>query len=81
MLVIFGFGHKTNKEVDLRELSNCDHCHNTSRWKLNKQMTWLTLFFIPVVPIKTEYLKICPICRQGKPLHRDQYINLINKAV
>jgi hypothetical protein len=80
MFVIFGFGHRTNKENELRELTQCHHCYNATRWNISKQTNWFTLFFIPVIPVKTEYWKICPVCRQGKRLSYDTYMHLINKA-
>jgi hypothetical protein len=80
MLIIFGVGHKTFNNRSFRKASYCFHCHNTSRWLLSKVTTWFSLFFIPVIPVKTEYGEMCPICKQGKTLSRVEYDNKVNQT-
>jgi len=80
MLVIFGFGHMTKKENELPGQVVCPNCRNAVRMQLTKQTTWVSLFFIPVIPYKTEYRKICPVCRQGIQLHYDEYMNSIKST-
>ncbi|MBC8486084.1 MAG: zinc-ribbon domain-containing protein [Bacteroidetes bacterium] len=81
ILVIFGFGHRTNKENQLRSISHCYHCNNDGRWILSKTTSWFTLFFIPVFPYKTEYLTYCPICKNGYKISREDYENKINSEI
>ncbi|MCB0805430.1 MAG: zinc-ribbon domain-containing protein [Bacteroidales bacterium] len=81
MLVIFGYGHKTNKTDELRQISHCFNCGNDRRWILGKQSTWFTLFFIPVVPVKNEYLEYCPVCGKGNRLSAVEYQNKLNQIV
>ncbi|MCB2219145.1 MAG: zinc ribbon domain-containing protein [Bacteroidetes bacterium] len=80
MLIIFGVGHKTYNNRSFRDATYCFHCHNTSRWLLSKITTWFSLFFIPVIPVKTAYGELCPICKQGKKLSRVEYESKVNQT-
>ena len=78
MLVIFGFGHTTKKEHQLNSTSFCSHCNNSGRWMISKTTIWFTLFFIPVLPYKTEYNTYCPICKAGYKITREEFEKNIN---
>ena len=80
MLVIFGFGHKTNEEWNLNHQEHCSRCNNLVNYKLHKITHWFSLFFIPLIPFKTEHWKSCPVCRQGLKLNNDQYVKLLNES-
>jgi hypothetical protein len=80
MFVIFGLGHRTKKEFKLPESKHCDHCNNTSQWKLGREANWFTLFFIPVFPVKIEYWTVCPICRKGHRLTYHQFEKKLNSS-
>lgn len=81
MIFIFGAGHRTHKTHELRNATHCFHCNNTSRWILSKTTLWFSLFFIPVIPLKTEYAEFCPVCKQGKRLSRVEYENKLNQTL
>ncbi len=57
----------------LLKVEYCPHCHNYSHWILEKRKQNLTLFFIPVLPIKTEYLYYCPICGYNKEIDKETF--------
>ena len=78
MFIIWGFGKKTVKEFGELNESNCGYCNNNVRWKLVKITTWFTLFFIPIIPYHKEYLVVCPVCRNGKSLKKDEFMDLAN---
>ena len=72
MFFIFGWGRQTVKEIGSVSRNSCGHCHNEEYWKLTRIMTWLTLFFIPVIPYSIEYFFSCPICQYGLTLNGEQ---------
>lgn len=39
---------------------------------LMRRTTWFTLFFIPVIPYKTEWWLLCPTCQYGITLESEQ---------
>ncbi|UBM62419.1 zinc-ribbon domain-containing protein [Candidatus Sulfidibacterium hydrothermale] len=51
----------------------CFRCHNNSYWILEKQQQFLSLFFLPVLPLKTSYLCHCPICGNTEFLDRETF--------
>ncbi len=51
----------------------CPHCHNTERWILEKVKHNLTFFFIPLIPVRTDYLYYCPICGYQKPVDKETF--------
>lgn len=73
MIVLFGFGHKTVKEHQLKDVTHCFHCNNLTNWTLSRQTNWFTLFFIPVIPYKTEHWVYCPICNKGHKITPDEF--------
>ncbi len=72
MIVIAGAGPKMEKFKSTKT-EHCYHCRNNSRWILQKTRYFITLFFLPVVPFRTEYLYYCPICGYSKTLTKKEF--------
>jgi len=72
MFFIFGWGHQTIWDVGSTFRIMCNHCNNEEFWGLSRRTTWFTLFFIPIIPYKTEWLVTCPICKYGSELDSAQ---------
>ena len=51
----------------------CPHCHNYSNWILEKRRQNITLFFIPVISYRTDYLYYCPICHYSKGIDKETF--------
>lgn len=51
----------------------CPHCHNTTRWILEKRQYYFSLFFIPLFPVKTDRSYYCPICGFEKAIDKDSF--------
>ncbi|MDR1066966.1 MAG: zinc ribbon domain-containing protein [Clostridiales bacterium] len=73
MFFIFGFGHKTIKRFGQINEDSCHRCNNNVKRELVKVTTWFTLFFIPIIPYKTQYLLICPICSDSYALGKAEF--------
>jgi hypothetical protein len=59
---IIGFGKRTVDFLRPAGRRRCPNCGNTAEWSVMRVRSWVTLFFIPVLPYKTEVVAICPIC-------------------
>ncbi|MDR1208809.1 MAG: zinc ribbon domain-containing protein [Clostridiales bacterium] len=62
MFIIFGFGRLTFKRYGYRDLGPCPRCGQARPAELMKVTTWFTLFFIPVIPYRFEYVLACAGC-------------------
>ena len=73
MIFIAGAGHpKSEKHIALKT-EYCFRCNNTSHWIIDKTKYFISLFFIPTVPFKTEYTYYCPICGNAKRLNKEEF--------
>jgi|WetSurMetagenome_2_1015567.scaffolds.fasta_scaffold70880_3 hypothetical protein len=59
---IIGFGKRTVDLLGSAGRRRCPNCGNTAEWSTMRLRSWVTLFFIPVFPCKTETVSACPIC-------------------
>jgi hypothetical protein len=73
MIIIAGAGHTQSEKYLLNEDKHCFHCNNTSQLILQKTRHFITLFFLPVAPYKTEYTLYCPICGYAVKLDKENY--------
>jgi hypothetical protein len=78
LFIIFGFGHKTVKSYGSISNQNCDNCHNAINKEMLKVTTWFTLFFIPVMPYRTEYMLVCPICNYAMKISKVDFEMILN---
>lgn len=76
MFFVFGWGKQTVKNHGPVFRSRCDRCNNEDLWQLYTRRTWITLFFIPVIPYSTEHLVVCPVCSYGAVITREKYEEL-----
>lgn len=65
MFVIFGWGRSTRRILGWALSQMCPRCHNQRPWAVVRIRRWFTLFFIPVFPYASRYLKMCPVCSFG----------------
>ena len=79
MLFIVG-NHPKTEQYRAHEAEYCFHCHNTSRWIISKNREFLSFFFLPVVPLKTDYFYSCSICGNTKPLDKAGFEEKIKGA-
>ena len=72
MIFIFGF-HPVTKTVGPIEEKLCSHCNNKKHWLLTKSTYYISLFFIPLIPTKRQYLEQCPICQNNNELAESEF--------
>ncbi len=61
MIFIAGSQPRITK-YQLNHTKLCPNCHNYSKWILEKNKQYISLFFIPVIPVQTKYRHYCLIC-------------------
>lgn len=72
MIFIFGY-HPITSTVGPVEERECPNCHNTKHWMLGKMTYYINLFFIPVIPTRTDYYKYCPVCKFRQEVTVEDY--------
>ena len=80
MLILWGFGHRTTKILGVMPESLCGRCNNRTTRKIMKLTTWFTLFFIPIIPYRRQYLLVCPICGQAQQLTKAEFDSLVGSG-
>lgn len=73
-MCIFIAGAKpTVKDHGAGRLYTCPNCHNEVRFQLSELRTWITLFFVPVIPLGSTFEERCPICSYGGRLSKEDF--------
>lgn len=75
MFFIFGWNRSKAENIGVVNRHQCQNCHNTEFWQLNKISRYFTIFFIPIFPHSTDYWYHCPICNYGLQLKQSDYEN------
>jgi hypothetical protein len=64
--ILIGFGKKTYKDLgETGQEQKCAWCSTRIFYHLIVIHTWLTCFFIPLLPYRKEYKIECPVCACG----------------
>lgn len=72
MFVIVGFGRRKRKDFGGIAQVRCPRCHNDVLYHLTRTLTWFTLYFIPILPYRSERRLECPICSNGMRVFRNE---------
>ncbi len=77
MIFIAGAGPGKVEKYVTRKTVHCFHCNNDTPWILEKTKYYVSLFFIPVVPVKTQYRFYCPICGNTRQLEKEEFNRMV----
>lgn len=80
-MIIFGFGKITRKIIGRIMEKQCNYCNQLSIWELCLVRTWFTLFFIPIIPYKKQYMLMCPHCGSYMALSKEQFEEMKMRTV
>lgn len=72
MLLIIGFGRRKKRDRGEIVQVKCPRCSNTVFYHYTHTRTWLTLYFIPILPYRSERRLECPICSHGMRIFRNE---------
>ena len=76
MFIILGWNTKPSKIGFTKSKYVCENCKNEYNWPLVKLTTWLTLFFVPLIPDRPQYFLACPICDNAFSLTKKNVLNI-----
>jgi len=78
MFIIFGWA-KSVKPVESVLKSNCYKCLNNAGWTVWKDTDWVSLFFIKVLPVNSNYRLACDICQDSLSLSGSEAIQTLDQ--
>lgn len=61
-MLIVGWGHRREKVIGPVEKLRCPRCGRDEFWELVQVRSYFSLFFVPLLPYRTETVIRCPIC-------------------
>lgn len=69
--IIVGWPTRT-KEIGTVAPGGCPHCENQSTWTLVKQRQWLTIFWLPLLPLSfASHVLVCDTCSMAIDIDGD----------
>ncbi len=71
-MLIFGFGPRRPRDLGPVAPAGCPACGNQVEFHLLQQRSWVSLFFVPVIPTSTRHLLVCPVCQHAVGLDAHQ---------
>lgn len=73
-MIIWGWGKVTKRVIGKMMVRSCTHCNTVSAWELCLVRTWITLFFIPIIPYSKKYCIACNNCGSYIQLTKEEYL-------
>jgi ssDNA-binding Zn-finger/Zn-ribbon topoisomerase 1 len=80
MFLIFSIADRKTKHLGNTGLMDCPRCNNTSAWAVHQEKTYFSIFFIPLIPYRTEYLLSCPVCRETRAISEEEKNRLLPRV-
>ena len=79
MIIIWG---TKNTEKTMAEIGpyNCTSCNNNSNFQIIRDGYWFSLFYVPVIPLKFDYYRVCKSCGHREELDKNVAKELIAKS-
>ena len=71
-MLIFGYGPRRPRDLGPVAPARCPACGNQVEFHLLQQRSWVSLFFVPVIPTSARHLLVCPICQHAVGLDTHQ---------
>ena len=68
MFFIFGWGQRKVQDHGPLPPRPCPRCRNREPWRLQTVSEWLTVFFIPLIPLRRHHVAVCPVCGYAQAL-------------
>jgi len=78
MFLIFGIKRMARRLATVFAL--CPQCGSPAAQVVVRRTTWISLFFIPVVPLGTKYASTCTLCGVSTRLDKEQALRTVALA-
>ena len=72
MFFLIGAQTYSNELGSYKKEGTCPSCKRTINLGITRVSTWLTVFFIPCVPVSIKYFKFCPECGISAQISRKE---------
>ncbi|MEU7614625.1 zinc-ribbon domain-containing protein [Micromonospora rifamycinica] len=70
MFFIFGLRTKVTRSGVVTAV--CRHCGNQAAQVISRRVTKFTLFFVPLIPVRTRYTQQCSFCGTEDAVSADE---------
>lgn len=77
MLFLIGYGHRTKKSFGYEKGKYCHQCYRDEDANIQRVTTWVTLFFIPCIPVDREYYLVCQGCGKSTQITKNEFKAMI----
>ena len=71
-MLIFGYGPRRPRDLGPVAPARCPACGNQVEFHLLQERSWVSLFFVPVIPTSARHLLVCPVCQHAVGLDAHQ---------
>lgn len=78
LFFIVGFGHKLVKSFGTLTGQLCESCNARVSLEVMRVTTWISLFCIPIIPYRWEFLLVCPICKSALKISKIDFESIID---
>ncbi|MEG3632193.1 zinc-ribbon domain-containing protein [Micromonospora palythoicola] len=75
VFLIFGLRTKVTRSAVVQQV--CPHCGQRAAQVLTRRSTKFSLFFIPLIPVRTRHLQQCTFCAAEYPVSRAEAEHLL----
>lgn len=72
MIFIFGYQPVTKNHGPVQEIK-CPNCHHSKHWLLKSVRNMVSVFFLPILPLKQSFTRNCPVCNFSQELTREEF--------
>jgi len=79
-MVIFYGSKDIKKTMAITGPTACKSCQRVTPMNIERDTTFFTLFWVPLIPYHSLYTQECPECGFVEPLDKDLAKSLISKA-
>lgn len=70
MLIIFGVTGRTHLLGTISVV--CEYCGHQGAHHVSKHVRRFSVFFVPLIPLATQYEDTCTVCGRVRPVTREQ---------
>ncbi|KAB2814214.1 zinc ribbon domain-containing protein [Phaeocystidibacter luteus] len=80
MIFLFGIGQKTHSDHGPLNEQHCPYCHQKHFRILLKVREWFSVFFIPIIPVKSYWVSRCTYCSGEVTIRESDVPHFQNEA-
>ncbi len=78
MFLIFGIKRIRRRLATV--LAMCGRCSTPAAQVVVRVGTWFSLFFIPLIPLRSKYVSTCTLCGESVKIDKDQALQTVAVA-